>query len=471
MRRYIKALLLATAAFFTSCEGLVDGINDNPNDLFISDVDAQLFLTGAQLANAQAQAGHLNRIAGMYSGQLVGFTSLYSNIYGFSLSTVESNGVWSRVYVGTIPNVQHLRSLAPADKLLVGITNIIEAHAIGTAALLFGDVPYTEANNSEIEDPKFDDQASVIQAAINLIDKGIADLSSASSRDLTEDIYFEGDAEKWIAAANTLKARYLLNLRDYSGAYNAALLGINDPDGSMKYIPRGSPDIAEGDKNMFWTILEGSRAGDIGNTGSYLLQILDANNPLSRNNAKTDEAARLAYYTIDENSGSANEGIIEQFEPQNLITYAENQLILAETAARTAGFDTALGHLNTLRGWLTSGGGVNANFQGDPIRYEPYTAEDFAAGGMENADNIDATDALMREIFEERYVSGFGMYMPFNDARRLRKSDPDLAVPFFMVDGPAPPYAERLPYSFDEINSNANAPSDPGIFAKTPINQ
>ena len=63
------------------------------------------------------------------------------------------------------------------------------------------------------------------------------------------------------------------------------------------------------------------------------------------------------------------------------------------------------------------------------------------------------------------------MYMPFNDARRLRQTNPDLAVPFTMVDGPEPPFAERLPYSFDELNSNENAPDDPGIFARTPINQ
>ncbi|HKK74815.1 MAG TPA: SusD/RagB family nutrient-binding outer membrane lipoprotein [Saprospiraceae bacterium] len=471
MIKYIKTLLLSSLLFFTACEGLVEGINDNPNDILISDIDARLFLTGAMLANAQAQVGHLNRIAGMYSGQLVGYTSLYSNIYGFSLSTVESNGVWSRVYVGTIPNVRHIRSQVPEDNLLVGITKVIEANAIGSAALIFGDVPYTEVNNPEIEDPKFDDQISVINAAIDLLDEAISDLAGASSRTLSEDIYFEGDANKWTEAAYTLKARYLLNLRDYAGAYSAALNGISSEAGSMKYIPRGSPDIAEGDKNMFWTIISGSRTGDIGNKGSFLLNLVDPTNPDSRNNAKTDETARHGYYTIEDQSAASNEGIIQQFEPQNMVTYAENQLILAETAARTTDFGTALGHLNDLRAWLNTGSGVNANFQDQPYLYEAYTADDFTDGGIENTDGIDPTDALLREIFEERYVSGFGMYLPFNDTRRLRVSDPNLDVPFTMNNGPTPPYAERLPYSFDEINSNENAPEDPGIFAKTPVNQ
>ena len=38
---------------------------------------------------------------------------------------------------------------------------------------------------------------------------------------------------------------------------------------------------------------------------------------------------------------------------------------------------------------------------------------------MENADNISAVNAFLREVIEERYVSGFGMHMPYNDARRL----------------------------------------------------
>ena len=71
---------------------------------------------------------------------------------------------------------------------------------------------------------------------------------------------------------------------------------------------------------------------------------------------------------------------------------------------------------------------------------------------------------------EERYVSGFGMHMPFNDARRLRKSGSSFAVPFVLVDGPNPPYPERMPYSANELNSNSNAPADPGIFAKTEVN-
>ncbi len=471
MRNYIKSLILILCVGFVSCESIVDGINDSPNKLDPETLEGRLFLTGALLANTVAQGGHLNRISAMYSGQLIGFTSLYSNIYGYSLSSAESIGAWSRIYVGTIPNVRKIVDVSNGDNLLSGIAKVVEAHAIGTAASLFGDVPYSQAVNPDIPDPAFDDQVSVLNAAIGLLDQGIADLNNSTSRSVTEDIHFGGNKDKWLGVANTLKARYYMHLKDYANAYAAAQNGISSSDGTMSYIPRGDANRAEGDKNLFWTILEGSRTGDIGTGDSYLMQLLDSGSGVYRGNAKTDETARFGYYTVDESGGAANDGIIEQFEPQPLVSFGENTLILAEAGARTAGFDTGLGHLNEHRAYLRAGGRLNASYIGETFMYEDYVAADFENGGMENADGIDATRALLREIVEERYVEGFGMYMPFDDARRLRKDDADLSVPFPLNVASATAHPERLPYSADEVNTNANAPAEPGIFAKTAVNQ
>jgi len=472
MQKYIKFLSLVVIAGMISCESLVDDINDNPNRITADEVEPQLFLTGAMLANTVAQAGHLNRISGMWSGQLIGFTSLYSNIFGYSISSAESVSTWSRIYIGLVTNVRQIRNAAPDDRLLIGISKVLEAHGIGTIASLCGDVPYAEINNVEIEDPTFDSQVAVFNAVISLLDGAIGDLTAASSRSLSEDIYFQGDADKWLEAANTLKARYHLQMRDYGAAYSAALQGISSADGSMKYSPRGDASISEGDKNLFWTILEGARTGDIGTGDSHMMQMLDATSAIYRGNAKTDETARFGYYRIDQSGGSVNDGIVEQFEPHNLVTFQENLSILAEAGTRTVDFATGLGHLNELRQYLNTGDFLNASYNGMAFSYQDYVAADFAAGGMENMDNIDDTRALLREIIEERYLSGFGTYIPFNDARRLRNSDSDLVVPFPLNTTAATQYPERMPYSNDELNTNSNAPDeDPGIFTKTEVNQ
>jgi len=337
--------------------------------------------------------------------------------------------------------------------------------AVSAAANIHGDVPYSQVN-SEVEDPAFESQVAVLNAALSLLDEAIADLSGASSRSLSEDIYFNGDADKWKAAANTVKARIHMWMRDYPAAYAAAQQGISSTSGSMQHIPRGDAAVNDGDKNLFYEPIAGSRAGDIGSRDSYLLGLLE-----SRANDKTDETARLGYYTIQESTASANLGFANQFEPQDIVAFQENHLILAEAGARSVSFERGLQHLNEYRAFMNDGGDVNDNFQDMAHVYMPYEAADFEAGGIENTGES-AERALLKEIVEERYVSGFGTFMPFDDARRLRKSDPDLVVPFPLNTSAASAYPERFPYSDDELNTNGNAPSnDPGIFTKTEVNQ
>ncbi|MBC8344718.1 MAG: SusD/RagB family nutrient-binding outer membrane lipoprotein [Candidatus Marinimicrobia bacterium] len=470
MKKALTLSIISIALVMTSCD-IPSDLNDNPNEITLSDVDANLFLNGAQLANIIVQNGHLNRIAGMFSGQLVGFTSLYSNIYGYSLSTVESNGVWRRTYTGVVTNARHIRATVPDDKLLVGISKILEAHAVGTLAILMGDVPYSEIG-SEVEDPAFDTQKNVLSALSTLLDEAIADLGGASSRAESYDIYYNGDKDKWIAAANTLKARYALINKDYSGALAVAGSGIASATGNMRFSPRGDASVTNGDKNLFNAILAGSRTGDIGNRGSFLMDILDSSGSNYRGNDKTDETARSGYYAIDDGSASGNKGVIAQFEPMPMVTYAENQLILAEAGARSS-FTTGLGHLNTYRAWLAGGGRLNSDFDDAAnYKYDAYVDADFESGGMENADGVSKDKALLREIIEERYISGFGTYMPFNDHRRLRGAgETDLIPAFGLNTQAASQHVERLLWAQDELTSNANAPEDSGLYGKTEVNK
>ena len=470
MKNMFSLILVASMLVLPSCEIPTD-LNDNPNEITLQDVDPNLFLNGAQLANIMVQNSHLNRISGMFSGQLVGYTSLYSNIYGYSLSTVESNDEWRGCYTGVLTNVRHIRN-ATDDKLLVGMSKVVEAHAVGTLAILMGDVPYSEVGG-EIEDPKFDSQKEVLAAMTSLLDDAISDLGSASSTPESYDIYYGGDKDKWLAAAYTLKARYALIQKDYSSALTAANMGIASSAGDMNFIPRGDAAVSEGDKNLFNAILAGSRAGDLGNNGSYLLELLNADTANYRGNAKTNETARYNYYKIDETSGDGNLGVIERFEPMPMVTYFENQLIKAEAAARTSSFADGLGHLNDYRAWLASGGRINDTYNDSAsILYEAYEAADFASDGMENPDGVSADIALLREIIEERYVSGFGTYMPFNDHRRLRgDGETALIPPFPLNTSAASEHVERIPYAQDELSSNSTIDEDPGLYAETEVNQ
>ena len=77
-------------------------------------------------------------------------------------------------------------------------------------------------------------------------------------------------------------------------------------------------------------------------------------------------------------------------------------------------------------------------------------------------------------MIEERYVSGFGMHMPFNDARRLHETPPaSEAVPFRYVGRESETrLPQRMLWANIELNSNSNIPEDvPGLFDATEVNQ
>ena len=129
--------------------------------------------------------------------------------------------------------------------------------------------------------------------------------------------------------------------------------------------------------------------------------------------------------------------------------------------------------MNDYRAWLAGGGRLNATHDVDSLyKYEAYVDADFDAGGMENSDNVSKDKALLREIIEERYVSGFGSWMPFDDHRRLRGAgESDLVVPFPLNTAAATAHIERLHYAQDEITSNSNAPGDKTLYDKTEVNK
>jgi hypothetical protein len=132
-------------------------------------------------------------------------------------------------------------------------------------------------------------------------------------------------------------------------------------------------------------------------------------NPQGRINAKTQEVNRYDYYFLPDYYTALDPnmfGIFYASSHYDLVTYVENQLILAECAARTGDDATALTHLNNVRDY-------NNNMFGG---FAAYDAADFGPGAM--VDGATASEALLQEIIMEKYVSLFGQCETFNDVRR-----------------------------------------------------
>jgi len=468
--KIILSLIFLTSS--VACDDYLD-VNDNPNQL-VEVPSGDLLLRGTLLANAQVQQGHLARTSMYYTGGLIGLQLVQETLYNYDYTPGDSNAVWGHIYNGILVQNKEIRRISSDVGRLQGIIDVSEALAVGTATSLFGDIPYSTAvpdnPGLDSEDPTLDAQADIYAALQTLLDNAIPKLQNGSTTSNTndQDNYFGGDEDGWIAAAYTLKARYYLQTKQYGQALTNVAIGINSGSGTMSYNPVGEVD---GNSNLLSNFVTSSRAGDMTGDGTFYRDLMDPANIASRNNAKTDETARRNYSFIS-GDGEQADGIDDPTTPMKLVSYEENLLIWAECLLRANNdVQGAIDKLNELRAYLASGNAFNV-LNGDPLLYDDYVLADFEAGGMENMDNIATERAVLREIIEERYVTGFSTYMPFNDARRLRASDSDLIVPFPLNNGTTTVNPQRFLYAQEEINNNSNIPDPiPDLFAPTPVNQ
>ena len=464
----LKYIALSLLLFISmGCEKLVEGINDNPNEISSDSFEAGvLLLKGIELANVSVQAGHETRIGGMWCGQTKGLVLLYKSLAEYNISAEETNGIWQNAYQGVVKQARLLRQQTatnPKAKQYSGITKVLEANALGTLASLFGDIPYTEISNEAVADPKFDGQKSVFAKLQILLDEAIADLGASPNSLVSEDLMLAGNTVRWTKVARTLKARMYLYTGEYEKAYQEALLGVLTPLDALVFTP---PAIGNGSQNLNYKMIN-QRGGYWGFTGSYLDVLLGT----KRNNSKTSENARLAYYRFDGASATNNKGIAAVNTPITLVGYEENTLILAETAVRTGKTAIGLTQLNNLRAYLAGGKAFIKLNAGDALKYDPYVLADFEKNGIENKEGLVTERALLREIIEERYVSGFTGLLGFDDLRRLGSKEKDIAVLPPFNSPTISQYPQRFIVAQSELSANENAPKDAGIFALTEVNK
>ena len=476
-----------------SCDSSFEDLNYNYNSINTDEViPPSLLIKGTMLADIAINNGHLQRIAGMWTGQYRGEIALYLGLYNYDISSSESNSDWTYLYNGMLKQFSEINKyyaingMDTEGQLIVGICKVLEAHAVGTATSIWGDIPYSQAVNPAISDPVFDKQSKIYEALQEKLDEAIDRLTKLEDFIITnnlpqptlaQDIFFAGKIEKWKKTAYTLKARYYMQTREYAAARAAALNGISDYASSMKFtplVPAGTTSAPTGTENLLHRFMAGTRKGYLTVNNTFCRNLLDTQTSfptISRRNAKTNEQARRNHLNAGSITGTNTTTIINgELKPMDLVTYQENLLILAETGARTS-FEEGLLQLNKVRVFLASDFSFDKRSSADVKKYDAYVTADFAGGGMENLDNIDSNKALLREIIEERYVTGFGTFMPWNDARRLRKTEYDIAVHFPLNNPTATQHPERFIISQDEINSNSYTPKGLTIYSPTELNE
>ncbi len=457
MKNFVKfgrAVGLA-AVLLTACEP--NDINSkNPNQF--SDAAPELMITGAQLANVMVQEGELARMGGIFAGYFTGSDRQYISVGQYNVVAGDLDNIWGTLYAEGIAQSRIIQTKAAAknDLVLKGVAQINEAQLLMTAAALWGNVPNVEACDVEnFPNPSYDNQADVYAAAIALLDAAIGNGVGGSTKYRAA---YAGSFN-WEEVANTLKARAYLHLGNYAAAKAAAMAGISE--GNDMYALHNA-GYTPGKHNLFYDFLDWNRAGYMSCAGSHIEKLMDASSADYRGNSKTDETERFNYYffpggytALDPNWDDAyygdHYGIFASDNNYLLVSYVENQMILAECYARENNLADALVALNNVRA------SHDAQFGG----FDAYALTDFGPSAL--IPGATQKDALMKEIYTEKYISMFGHIEGFNEVRRTGNA---LGIaPYIGSELP-----QRMIYPQSEINANANIPTpQPGTFVKTPI--
>lgn len=279
----------------------------------------------------------------------------------YSITSGSFDGSFQSIYTGG--GLEQIRSVearadAAGDKKYKGIAEVVEAMDVLWGTDIWGDMPYSDAvgNNPT---PKFDSQQSIYAALLALLDKSIADMAGGGTGPGAYDLVYGGDVNKWTEAAHTLKARIYLHQVEKLGAsqYTSALAearkGISSPNDD--WLAHHSSATSE--RNL-WAQFQLSSFGQDLVAGSTLANIMVAQN----------DPRLPQYYAKNANGGYGGYDVSTQTTPpsdissilgsgrtndptfsQPIITYDENQLIIAEAAFQTGDKATATTALNTVR--------------------------------------------------------------------------------------------------------------------------
>lgn len=472
MKKIIYITLITL--IMVSCDDLFEGVNDDPNNPISASYEN--ILTGAQVGNIILQAGETARRAGIFAGYYTGIDRQHLGFSQYTVTTSDFDDIWDDAFVNALRNARVAQQTAEEDGVSgvsIGITQVLQAMAFGTATSLYGDIPFDEAV-FEVENPVFEGQVAVYGKIQNLLDVAISNLQLGTGRPPSgSDIYLDGDPQKWIQVANTLKARYYMHTREYASALTAAQSGISSAADGL-FGPHGTGQDESNLNYQFFAVF--SRAADLV-VSDFMVSLVAPSAGVSpdfsnyRGNAKTNETGRYGYYFQINGVGTqpnTTDGFGAQTASTSLVTYEENLLILTEAAFRSQGFNAGLQRLNDFRSFM-NGGGYLTNANAADVQYDSYDAADFANGGIENPDGVSTDNALLREILQERYITLFGQIEGFNDTRRT-ESETVVRVPVMPNVGSQLP--QRFIYPQSEIDRNSNTPNPiPDFFAPTAVNQ
>ncbi|MBI5859070.1 MAG: SusD/RagB family nutrient-binding outer membrane lipoprotein [Sphingobacteriales bacterium] len=232
--RYLKLIIVfAGVAGISSCKKFLD-INKNPDALPDSNAPIAQLLTSAQV-NIGFSAGsdlfrYATEIMQMMSGGASQPNQTYE-YYRYNITGSDQNNVWSSMFATTLSDLELIIKQGASSPYYTGIAKILKAFEYSKIVDVWGDVPYTEAQQlTGNTKPHYDDDAVIYPKLIQLLTDAVNELNAASSvltPGTNSVIYTNGGnftnaRAQWIKLANTLKLRLFLHYSKKDPAFCVA---------------------------------------------------------------------------------------------------------------------------------------------------------------------------------------------------------------------------------------------------------
>ncbi|SKA11202.1 Starch-binding associating with outer membrane [Chitinophaga eiseniae] len=218
MKKIIIALALPCIMLSTSCSKFVEGYEVSPNNPV--NATGPLVLSSAELGLMSVYAGTPARTAAILTQQLGGTAEQMLAIDMYDMKEGDATNDWNNIYNNVVqPCNDIVAQYSEGNPHNKAMALVVKAMGLGVATDLWGDVPGQEGGMGHITgnfSPKYDAQKDIYTQIQSLLDEAIVLLKDRSKEDVrkvgTNDVFFQGDLDKWLNTAYILKARYAIHL-------------------------------------------------------------------------------------------------------------------------------------------------------------------------------------------------------------------------------------------------------------------
>lgn len=221
--RYFKFILLFTGlAAATSCKKFFD-INKDPDRLPDSNAPLAQLLTSAQVNLGFEEGSDMFRYTTEIMQMMSGLASQPNQTYEYyryNITGSDQNNVWSSNFASTLSDLELILKQGGASPYYTGVAKILKAYEYAKIVDVWGDVPYTQAQQlTGNTQPAYEDDAVIYPKLIQLLVDAVTELNAASSVltpgtnsvMYTNGGNFTAARAQWIKLANTLRLRLLLH--------------------------------------------------------------------------------------------------------------------------------------------------------------------------------------------------------------------------------------------------------------------